>query len=93
MSEPMLVTAAADGSFFPAISMQESARKLKQNQAALFILKTSEIHRLPLSTMESLLADIAALVEHAIFQVQDRLLEALAKEPITDDTIRSIMSE
>ena len=92
-SEPMSVTAAADGSFFPVISAQESARKLKQNRAALFILKTSEIRRLPLSTMESLLPDIATLVEHAIFHVQDRLLEALAKEPITDDTIRSICQD
>lgn len=36
--------AAAADSNFSAISAQESARKLKQNQAALFILKTSEIH-------------------------------------------------
>ena len=40
--------------------------------------------------MESQLPDIATQVQHAILQVQDRLLEASAKEPITDDTIRSM---
>ena len=43
-----------------------------------------------MSTMESLLPGSATLVEHAIFQVQKSLLEALAKEPITDHTVRSI---
>ena len=92
VSEPMTVTAPGD-STFSVVSAQESARKLRLNRAAMFILKTSEIHRLPLSTMEGLLPDIGTLVEHAIFQVQERLLKALAKEHITDETIRGICED
>ena len=60
-SEPMSVILAGGSSSVSAIS-QESDHQLKQNRAALFVLKTSEIHRLPLSTMESLLLDISILL-------------------------------
>ena len=83
---PEAVTTAAVG----ATALMESDRQLRQNRAALFILKTSEVHRLPLATMESLLPDIAALVQHATLQIQEKLLEALATESITDSTIREI---
>ena len=43
--------------------------------------------------MECLLPDIASLVEHATLQIQERLLEALAREPITGSTIRSIYQD
>ena len=77
MSEPMSVILAGGSSSVSAIS-QESDRQLKQNRAALFVLKTSEIHILPLSTMESLLPDMSILVEHAVDTLQDRILGALA---------------
>ena len=80
---PMSVMVAAGSSSVLVIS-QESDRQLKQNRAALFVLKTSEIHKLSLLTMESLLLDISILVEHAIDMLQERLLGASAKGPITE---------
>jgi hypothetical protein len=85
----MSVTVAAGSSSVSAIS-QESDGQLRQNRAALFVLKTSEIHKLPLSTMESLLPDISILVQHAIDTLQER---AIAKEPITEEIVRDICQD
>lgn len=43
--------------------------------------------------MESLLPDISILVEHAIDTLQERLLGALAKGPITEEIIRDICQD
>ena len=62
-----------------------------QKQSALFILKILEIHRLPLSTMETLIPDITVLVGHTVSQVQERLSEVLLSgETISEATIQSV---
>lgn len=77
-----------------AESAQMSTSELRRKQAALFILKTSEVHRLSLATMESLLPDISTLVEHAALRIQTRLLDALSSEPaINESVIRSICQD
>ena len=72
----------------------ESAQASRRKRAAMFVLKTSEVHRLPLAMMESLLPDISTLVEHATLQIQERLLDAISREPsITEQIIRSICQD
>ena len=63
-----------------------------KHAAALFILKTTEKHRLPLSAMEFLASDISSLVANAVHKVEERICAALSATG-ADALVREICSE
>ena len=68
----------------PAISMQRAA--------AIWVLKTQEVRRLPQSTTEGIIQDVGALYDAALSNLHADVTEALTKAGVESATISEISS-
>ena len=66
----------------PEDSPMDDPEVLKRT-AALFILKVAEKHKLPLSSMESLLFDVQHLIGSVVHQIAEKFTDALSDSNIS----------
>lgn len=67
--------------------------EIAKRSAAMFILKTTEKNKLPLSSMDTLATDVCSLISNAVHQVEERLTAALSEANVDTDIIHQICSE
>ena len=67
--------------------------EVARRSAALFILKTTEKHTLPLSVMDALTHDISFLITNAVDQVLERISVVLSETGIDTTVISQICSQ
>lgn len=75
-----------DASTIQDIATEESL----QRAAALWLLKAREKHRLPLSVVDTMIADFQSLYEIAISSCRHQVEAALLEAGISEDTITSV---
>ena len=61
--------------------------------AALWILKTREHHRIPVSTMNAIIVDVQSLSEIALYEIRDRIEKKIQVASAISDVSGLVMEE
>lgn len=71
----------------------ETSEQEVQKAAAVWILKTQECHRIPLSVMDAVIYDMQYFYHIAFSGLHDRILSHLRRANISHDVIEAVSGE
>ena len=71
-------------------AMQPNQKQLQERQAALFLLKAKEVHKISQTALDSMISEYSLLIQHTVKQLQSNVLTALQKNRIELNKINGL---